>query len=209
MAIYGNSREDVYNAYPDYNNHNAGFYFSLTLPKEDSIYILKLVVKNNNGDEVTLTRGFKNGVFKPIGEIESPEANGYVNYNIDYGEDYNTMQIQGWHLEFVKMKKIEIYIDGQLVIPLESSINLYRKDVHTKYPHYENQYSGYSAIITTPRPVIVYLPILGPIKMTTKDLTVIVENENGQRTTYYRSFTIREKFSKIIITDPCGALCQK
>ncbi|WP_223067785.1 hypothetical protein [Paenibacillus caui] len=197
LATYGQSREDVYSKYPNYNNHNAGFYFDLVLPKENNNYDLKVVVRNNNGEEMTYTKSFKQVILEPIGEIETPQANSTVIYYINGGTNNNRMTITGWNLELVRMKKIEIYIDNYLVTPISTSINLYRNDIYNLHPLYANQYSGYSAIISTPQ---VWFGT------ESKELKIIIEDVDGQRTTYIETFTVKGS-SNIIITDPCTTRC--
>lgn len=59
-------------------------------------------------------------------------------------------KITGWHLEMNKMKKVEVYINDQLQLPLTSSINQLRNDVYNLYPEYSNKNSGYRVEIKSP-----------------------------------------------------------
>ncbi|WP_055107850.1 RHS repeat domain-containing protein [Paenibacillus ihumii] len=82
-AIYGENREDVYAAYPNFNNHNAGFYYNLELPKENKNYTLKVIIRNNKGEETVFTKSFAQIVLQPRGEINYPLENGIVPYYIN------------------------------------------------------------------------------------------------------------------------------
>lgn len=183
LATYGEKREDIFAAYPNFNNHNAGFYYNLELPKENKNYALKVVVRNKKGEETVYTKSFDQIVLLPIGQIESPQENDILSY-IDINTR-NAMIISGWHLETVRMKKIEVYIDDQLETPLTSSINILRTDINTRYPQYSNDKSGYSIKINVP-----YGSKNADSFFREFTLKVIIENTNGQKTTYSRSLKV-------------------
>ncbi|GAA0135441.1 hypothetical protein YSY43_22810 [Paenibacillus sp. YSY-4.3] len=189
-AIYGENREDVHTAYPNFNNHNAGFYYNLELPKENKNYTLKVVIRNKKGEETIFIKSFVQIVLQPKGEINYPLENGTVAYYNN--AKTNDMVITGWHLELVEMKKVEIYINDLLQIPVTTSLNQLRNDIFTLYPEYSNKNSGYSVRIQTPNPGINFSKFR---------LKIVIENKNGQKTEYNRIFNV-QRSGRIIITDP-------
>lgn len=179
LATYGDSREDVYMKYPNYNNHNSGFNFKLLLPFKNDLFKLKLVIQNKNGDEVTLSRHFMQKMLPPIGQIEIPSKNAKISY-YPKSPSLNSMTIKGFHLKQINMKNIEIYIDNTLITPINSTLNMSRTDIYGNYPEYNNISSGYNLIISIP----------WVIKTTSKELKIIVEDVNGDKTIYIQQFII-------------------
>jgi len=147
------ARPDVAQSYPEYpNNTRAGWgYMLLSNFLPDGQLILKAIATDNAGHQVTL--GTKNltldnaNATGPFGAIDFPEQGGsasgskYRNSGWALTPQPNTIPTNG--------STINVFIDGVLVGNV--TYNLYREDIATLFPGYNNSNGswGYLDIDTT------------------------------------------------------------
>ena len=168
-------RLDVYKAFPDYENKNAGFSKSFDISNESvGEKTLKLVVTNEDGtvdDFVRKIKIQKNEVSKPVrGCLDTPKNGSNVSGMY--------LNIRGWHLSSSKMKKVEVFINGKSMG--EVTPNTSRPDVSNVFPEYNNENSGFD----------------GKVNITsegsgTKTLRVVITNEDGTVDDFVRTINIK------------------
>lgn len=171
----GQERLDVYRAFPDYENKNAGFSKSFHISNESAgEKTLKLVVTNEDGtvdDFVRKIKIQKNEVSKPVrGCLDTPKNGSNVSGMY--------LNIRGWHLSSSKMKKVEVFINGKSMG--EVTPNTLRPDVSNVFPEYNNENSGFD----------------GKVNITsedsgTKTLRVVITNEDGTVDDFVRTINIK------------------
>lgn len=171
----GQERLDVYRAFPDYENKNAGFSKSFNISNESAgEKTLKLVVTNEDGtvdDFVRKIKIQKNEVSKPVrGCLDTPKNGSNVSGMY--------LNIRGWHLSSSKMKKVEVFINGKSMG--EVTPNTLRPDVSNVFPEYNNENSGFD----------------GKVNITsedsgTKTLRVVITNEDGTVDDFVRTINIK------------------
>jgi hypothetical protein len=137
-ATYGLARPDVLNAYPEYNNGNAGFKYSLDATKlVQGQHTMIIREFNTNGEQSILDeRTFY--VSHTVGNLESPQKDQNVKgiYNV-----------RGWFLDVSEVSKIEVLVDGSVVG--EATYGLARPDVLNAYPEYNNGNAGFKYSLDT------------------------------------------------------------
>lgn len=168
-------RMDVYKAFPNYENKNAGFSKSFNISNESAgEKTLKLVVTNEDGtvdDFVRKIKIQKNEVSKPVrGCLDTPKNGSNVSGMY--------LNIRGWHLSSSKMKKVEVFINGKSMG--EVTPNTLRPDVSNVFPEYNNENSGFD----------------GKVNITsedsgTKTLRVVITNEDGTVDDFVRTINIK------------------
>lgn len=137
-AVYGDSRPDVLDAYPIYNNSDAGYHYILdTTLLTEGQHSIKFRETGNNGETLTLdakdfivtrlpVRGFMDA---PVGTVAG------------------TTNVSGWILDGNGVSKVEILVDG--VVVGEAVYGDTRADVAAKYPGYNNANAGYHYSLDT------------------------------------------------------------
>lgn len=142
-AVYGDQRLDVQTAYPEYNDANSGFHYTLdTTALTNGEHTLTVVETNTleqtNSKQVTFDVT-NSDVLPARGYIDTPASGSIIS-----GEDYN---VHGWYLDGAGVTKIEIQIDGIMVD--EAVYGDYCPDVQTVYPEYNNANSGFHYSLDT------------------------------------------------------------
>jgi YD repeat-containing protein len=143
QAVYGDQRLDVQAAYPDYNNANSGFHYTLdTTALSNGEHTLTIVETNtlDQSSSRNITFNVSNSDALPaIGWIDVPALGATIS-----GTNYN---VHGWYLDGAGVSKVEIRIDG--IILGEAVYGDSRPDVQTAYPEYNNGNSGFHYTLDT------------------------------------------------------------
>ncbi|HEX3032253.1 MAG TPA: FlgD immunoglobulin-like domain containing protein, partial [Bacillota bacterium] len=134
-AHYGDVREDVYNAYPAYGNHNAGFSYTLnTFKLVNGLHTITVTGTGFCGESMTFTRTFT--VFNalvPRGNLDAPTANTTIS---------GQYQGWGWFLDGDNnVGKIEILVDG--TVKCQATYGIVRNDVYNAFIAYNNRNGGF------------------------------------------------------------------
>jgi hypothetical protein len=140
-ATYGLARADVARAFPEYNNANAGFKYSLdTTNLSEGQHTLIIREYNIKGEQTNLTERnfFVSHELPAKGFLETPKKDQTI------GWKYNVV---GWFLDGSGVSKIEVLIDGLVVG--EATYGLARLDVANVYPEYNNAKSGFKYSLDT------------------------------------------------------------
>jgi beta-N-acetylglucosaminidase len=139
-AEYGTVRIDVFNSYPEYNNKNSGYQFTLST--------LNLP---NGQHAVTVRETGKNGAKKELASrlvnVQNSPARGYVDTPANGSTVKGDINVRGWFLDASGVSKIEVLVDGKRMG--EAEYGLPRKDVYSAYPEYQNENSGYQFTLNT------------------------------------------------------------
>ncbi len=138
-ATYGLSRNDVYTAYPEYNNRNSGYSYKLNAKNlKNGTHTIEIkVVSNNNKIESVKRTIIKDGLITRS-TLESP---GVMTLTAD------SQYVGGWFLSSSKVKKIDVYLNGVNVG--QASYGHSRKDVQAVYPEYQNENAGFNYQLDT------------------------------------------------------------
>ncbi|WP_213370249.1 Ig-like domain-containing protein [Mesobacillus boroniphilus] len=141
-AEYGKSRLDVHKAYPDYENANSGFLYTLN-SKNYSNGTHSLTVRGVSMDGTitnikTVTVNIQNPNLSPRGSLDKPANNSTVKGDIP---------VSGWFLDGNGVARVEVLADGKIIGNAEYGIE--RLDVLKAYPDYENSNSGFSYTLNT------------------------------------------------------------
>ncbi len=143
QAVYGDQRLDVLAAYPDYNNANAGFHYTLdTTVLSNGEHTLTVTETNTLDQSSSKEVSFNvdnTGVLPAMGWIDAPAAGTTIS-----GANYN---VHGWYLDGAGVTNIEIQIDGTTVG--EAVYGNQRLDVQTAYPDYNDPNSGFHYTLDT------------------------------------------------------------
>ncbi|ADL52405.1 S8 family serine peptidase [Clostridium cellulovorans] len=137
---YGISRSDVYNAFPKFNNKNAGFSADIDISKLPYGTIkLKLRITDKLGRVWTQEQ---------VNELEV-EIKDTAIFGIDTPKDTqsvtgNTLNISGWALSKSGITKLEVLIDD---IPYPLTYGISRPDVYNAYKSYNNQSAGFKGTV--------------------------------------------------------------
>jgi YD repeat-containing protein len=164
-ATIGIQREDIYTAYPEYQDHNAGFEYAIDFDSTESkTYNLKFEITNKAGTKTELRTSFTvqpTVTLESIGAIEQPVNDSTI--SIPLG---TTFLLKGWALDPYGVSKIEIY-DNETFLG-NATLGLLREDIYNAYPEYQNHNSGF------------YLDIMFDSVFTkTYNLKLVITNNNG------------------------------
>jgi fibronectin type 3 domain-containing protein len=133
QAVYGDPRPDVFKAYPDYNNQNAGFHYTLDTTKlTPGSHTLRIRETSLTNVETYLNPINITVSLKPMGWIDSPKAEQEYSDKID---------VYGWFLDQSGVSKVEVFVDD-----ISAGTAVYgdpRADVKNLYPAYNNANSGF------------------------------------------------------------------
>jgi hypothetical protein len=140
-ATYGLTRLDVFNAFPEYQNKQAGFKYlldSTTLTEGEHTLVIKEY--NSKGETTTLSnRNFwVSHKFPAIGFLDLPQK------DLTISGIYN---ISGWFLDGNGVSKIEVLVDN--IVVGEATYGLKRQDVYNVFPEYKNSQSGFKYLLDT------------------------------------------------------------
>jgi beta-N-acetylglucosaminidase len=141
-AEYGKSRLDVQKAYPDYENENSGFLYTLNTKNfKNGAHSLTVRGVNKSGTVTnikTVTVNVQNPNLSPRGSLDRPANNATVKGDIP---------VSGWFLDGNGAARIEVLADGKIIGNAEYGLE--RLDVLKAYPDYENANSGFSYNLNT------------------------------------------------------------
>ncbi|MDY4077607.1 MAG: N-acetylmuramoyl-L-alanine amidase [Clostridium sp.] len=187
-ANYGISREDVYNAYPDYkNSKNSGYSINIDVSNiNNGNHKLKIVYQGAYGYTLTsysniiINKNENNSSYMPPrGRIDYPSENESIKEK--------SIRIKGWALNSSGIKEVKVYIDGTYIC--KASLGVPRDDVNATYPNYPNgDKSGYYADIN-----------LSNISYGKKKITVEEIGLNGEVNYNERNFQYIK--NKLIVID--------
>jgi beta-N-acetylglucosaminidase len=142
QAQYGIARPDVHTAYPEYNNPNAGFEYTLNtnnLSNGNHSVSVRETNKSGNTKVIrTITVNVQNPTLPTKGSID-----GLTNGTVLKGEEV----ISGWALDGSGISRVDVLIDGK--VKGQAQYGGARPDVLNAYPEYQNFYSGYSYTLNT------------------------------------------------------------
>ncbi|MFC4800158.1 Ig-like domain-containing protein [Neobacillus sp. GCM10023253] len=141
-AQYGNPRTDVYNAFPEYQNPNSGYTFTLnTKNLANGQHTLAIRETGNNGAAnvlQTVTVNVQNQTLLAKGYIDGPLNASTIN---------GDTEVSGWFLDGSGVAKIEVLVDGKSMG--EAQYGIPRTDVAKAYPEYQNPNPGYKFTLNT------------------------------------------------------------
>jgi beta-N-acetylglucosaminidase len=134
QAQYGNSRPDVAKAFPEYQNANSGYQYSLnTKTLTNGQHQLTVKETGNNGGTTLLASQSIN--------VQNPPAKGSIDTPAYLSTIKGTATVQGWFLDGSDIAKIEVLIDGNILG--QAQYGSARPDVAAAFPEYQNGNSGY------------------------------------------------------------------
>ncbi|WP_413307030.1 Ig-like domain-containing protein [Bacillus sp. 1P10SD] len=132
QATYGDVRPDVQRAYPEYNNGNAGFHYSLdTTNFSDGPHTVTVRETSTSGRVTTLAE-------KPV---TISNVKGYLDNPADNSNIKGSTNVSGWFLDESGVAKIEILVDDR--VAGQAVYGDARTDVRKVFPEYNNGNSGY------------------------------------------------------------------
>lgn len=139
-TIYGDLRQDVYNAYPAYNNSYSGYHYTLdTLVLSEGAHKISIIETGLNGVKTTLNaRTIYVARLMPKGYLDKPASGQNIT---------GVSKVSGWFLDNSGVDKIEILVDG--VVKGTATYGLSRPDVAKVYPQYNNSNSGFEYSLDT------------------------------------------------------------
>ncbi|MEK3791283.1 hypothetical protein MKX42_06055 [Paenibacillus sp. FSL R7-0204] len=186
MATYGDSREDVYNAYPKFNNHNSGYHFDTVLSNITQSFNIKVVIRDTRGVETYYEKTVNYKKLSPIGYLDSPtEGQNLVFYGAEPSTSPdNQITISGWYLDMASVKSLSVYIDNSLKYSGTINRNS-RLDVYNVYPQYGDKNSGFQ--VTVPKPTVTSKYYGKTVNYTLK---VVIENSMGEQMVWVRNIKI-------------------
>ena len=174
QAIYGSTRTDVYNVYPEYNNKNSGYYLDInTRNLSNGTHTMVIKETGNNLQQTSLTaRTFivanetptptytpiPTPTYTPTNKPKAPTqvvtptpsmlpVKGYLDNPKANAVVSGNSRVKGWFLDPNGINKIEVYIDG--ILAGQAIYGSERIDVYNVYPEYNNKNSGYYLDINT------------------------------------------------------------
>ncbi|MFC4800165.1 Ig-like domain-containing protein [Neobacillus sp. GCM10023253] len=138
QAVYGDSRLDVKNVFPEYNNGNAGFHYTLDTTKY-----------SEGNHSITIKETSTTGRITVLPEIKITIANvkGYLDNPILGTTLKGINIISGWFLDESKVSKIEVLIDGE--VAGQAVYGDARSDVKNVFPEYNNGNAGFHYALDT------------------------------------------------------------
>ncbi|WP_081890356.1 Ig-like domain-containing protein [Paenibacillus tyrfis] len=104
-ASYGLSREDIYQAFPEFKEHNSGFFFSFnSYLLDNGSYTLTVRFTGRDNTTIEESRTFIVNVPPFLGSIELPDRDGL--------QFKDTLPIRGWLVDGSGVKNVKMFIDG-------------------------------------------------------------------------------------------------
>ncbi len=142
-AQLGNPRSDVGNAFPEYQNTNSGYQFSLnTINLTNGLHRLTVKETGNNG-----TINELESIMVNVQNFQSLPARGYLDTPTNGSTIKGEMVVKGWYLDGSGVSKIEVLVDGKSMG--EAQYGIARSDVAKTFPEYNNDNSGYYFTLNT------------------------------------------------------------
>ncbi|MEH7416821.1 SpoIID/LytB domain-containing protein [Neobacillus drentensis] len=138
-AQYGSSRTDVQKAFPQYQNANSGFQYTLnTNTLSNGQHTLTVRETGKNGKITDLTRKVN---------VQNLPAKGYIDSPAEGTSIKGSTIVKGWFLDGNGVSKIEVLVDGKSIGTAQYGSS--RTDVQKAFPQYQNANSGYQYTLNT------------------------------------------------------------
>ncbi len=138
-AMYGVSRTDVEKVFPEYQNANSGYQFTLnTKNLTNGLHKLTIRETGNNGAINILESQISVQNLPSIGSIDEPVSGASIS---------GDSTVRGWFLDPSGVSKIEVLVDGKFMG--EAQYGNARPDVVKAFPAYQNANSGYQFTLNT------------------------------------------------------------
>ena len=139
-AEYGISRSDVARVYPEYQNANSGYRFTVnTNNLSNGQHSLTVRETGNNG----VTKELDSLMFN-VGRLATK---GYIDNPVSGSTVQGEIAVGGWLLDASGVSKIEVFIDGKNMG--QANYGIPRTDVAKAFPEYKNGNSGYQFTLDT------------------------------------------------------------
>ena len=174
QAAYGDARDDVQKAFPQYNNRNAGYHFSLDTTKySGGTHTVTIRETGMNGSVTTL----------PESTIMVENIKGYMDNPVSGTILTGTHNVSGWFLDGSGVAKIEILVDG--AVAGQASYGDARDDVQQAFPKYNNGNSGFHYSLDTTKfsegrhTVTIRETSMNGSIATLPESTIMIENTKG------------------------------
>jgi GH25 family lysozyme M1 (1,4-beta-N-acetylmuramidase) len=130
-ASIGDSRPDVANVFPDYNNTASGYHYNLDVSHiGGGTHTITIQAIGNDGSTNSVSTS-----------ITRPNNIMCIDFPRDLQNVNNTVAVAGWALDITGIKEVDILVDGQNVGTATTGVA--RPDVNNVYPAYNNTTSGY------------------------------------------------------------------
>ena len=179
QAIYGDARPDVKQTFPQFNNGNAGFHYTLDTTKfSDGPHTVSIRVTGKNGRVTTF----------PDNPIKIENALGSLDNPLPGATIKGTQNIYGWFLDASGVANIDVLVDGTVVG--QAIYGDARPDVKKSFPQFNNGNAGFHYTLDTTK----YSN--GP-----HTVTIRVTGKNGRVLTLPTS-TVTFKQSRTVFLDP-------
>ncbi|WP_052352961.1 Ig-like domain-containing protein [Neobacillus dielmonensis] len=138
QAVYGDSRPDVQNAYPQYQNGNAGFH-----------YLLNISTLAGGNHTVAIRETGKNGYVTTLPErtFSISNTHGVLDSPAEHISIKGVHNVSGWFLDESGVSKVEVLLDGALAG--QAVYGDARPDVKKAYPEYNNGNAGFHYALDT------------------------------------------------------------
>ncbi|MFS0821597.1 Ig-like domain-containing protein [Bacillus sp. 1P02SD] len=160
-ADYGGLRSDVAKAFPEYQNSNSGYTYSLdTTTLGNGNHTLTIRGIGKNGEKTELSQ---------VINVQNPPPKLYVDAPLNNNIVKGKVDVRGWFLNMGGVSKVEVLVDGKLVG--QANYGELRTDVAKAYPDYQNSNSGYRLSLDTTR-----------LKNGHQTLTVRATGNDGKKT---------------------------
>ncbi|MDT2011816.1 N-acetylmuramoyl-L-alanine amidase [Carnobacterium divergens] len=138
VATYGLQRDDVYHAYPSFNQKNGGYEYQLDTSRlTGGDHKLEVITTTVSGKTATYRIDMKISILDYRSQLDTPKSGGYISKN---------QLIKGWVLNKSEVKSISASINDNFVG--NATVKLSRPDVGNAYPEYNNANSGFELKLT-------------------------------------------------------------
>jgi N-acetylmuramoyl-L-alanine amidase len=125
QAVYNDSRPDVQNAYPAYNNGNSGYHYTLDTTKlSDGIHTIAIRETGANGRVTAL----------PASTVTVANVKGYMDTPLNGKTLIGTTTVSGWLLDESGIASLDVLVDGVAVGQALSGDA--RPDILKAFPNY-------------------------------------------------------------------------
>ncbi|NHM30023.1 Ig-like domain-containing protein [Neobacillus terrae] len=148
QAQYGSTRLDAQKAFPEYQNANSGYQFTLkTTNISNGQHIISVRETSKKGTVSNLTGKNVSVQNQSLSTSQSLTTRGTFDSPINGSIVKGNTLVRGWFLDSNGVSKIEVLVDGKIMGPAQYGIS--RLDVQRVYPQYQNANSGYQYTLNT------------------------------------------------------------
>ncbi|MFC4800164.1 N-acetylmuramoyl-L-alanine amidase [Neobacillus sp. GCM10023253] len=138
QAEYGDARTDVQKAFPEFNNGNSGFHFTLdTTQFGDGKHTVTIKETGISGRVNTL----------PESTVTFANVKGYLDNPVSGRTLTGTTNVSGWFLDGSGVAKIEVLVDG--TVAGQAEYGDARTDVQKAFSEFNNGNSGFHFALDT------------------------------------------------------------